>query len=89
MACALLLADGSLQCVCTASTGSPKYVTYHVFTYNGVKPLLLALFCLAAGSYNPSATYETVRFTLAANFTGLPAVVLPAGRQMGCNLPIA
>lgn len=38
--------------------------------------------------YNPAATYESVRFTLAANFTGLPAIVLPAGRQMGSALPI-
>jgi Asp-tRNA(Asn)/Glu-tRNA(Gln) amidotransferase A subunit family amidase len=79
--------SSNLQVVCDI-LGNAKYVTYHLFAYSGITPLLVGSSCLAAGSYNPSATYETVRFTLAANFTGLPAVVLPAGRQMGCNLPI-
>jgi Asp-tRNA(Asn)/Glu-tRNA(Gln) amidotransferase A subunit family amidase len=37
--------------------------------------------------YDPSSTLEMVRFTQAANVTGLPALVLPGGRQLA-GLPV-
>jgi Asp-tRNA(Asn)/Glu-tRNA(Gln) amidotransferase A subunit family amidase len=48
-------------------------------------PLLLLLL---AGVFDMAYNFEAIRFTQAANFTGLPALVLPGGRVMGMSLPV-
>jgi Asp-tRNA(Asn)/Glu-tRNA(Gln) amidotransferase A subunit family amidase len=51
-------------------------------------PALNCLRVTQTGVFDPSGTLETVRFTQAANMTGLPAVVLPGGRQLSGFLPV-
>eukprot|EP00775_Hariotina_reticulata_P011509 gene11509-11652_t len=41
-----------------------------------------------SGVYDASGMMTTLRFMQAANLTGLPALVLPAGRKMNISLPV-
>jgi Asp-tRNA(Asn)/Glu-tRNA(Gln) amidotransferase A subunit family amidase len=41
----------------------------------------------AAGSYDVEAASSLARFTLASSLTGLPCIVMPAGRRMGAYEP--
>eukprot|EP00879_Flechtneria_rotunda_P002196 GHRR01002382.1.p1 GENE.GHRR01002382.1~~GHRR01002382.1.p1 ORF type:complete len:694 (+),score=228.48 GHRR01002382.1:133-2214(+) len=40
------------------------------------------------GVYDLKSTVETIRFSQAANFLGLPALVLPGGRERGMGMPV-
>ncbi|WIA22970.1 hypothetical protein OEZ85_001331 [Tetradesmus obliquus] len=40
------------------------------------------------GVFDMAYNFSAIRFTQAANFTGLPALVLPGGRLMGMSLPV-
>jgi Asp-tRNA(Asn)/Glu-tRNA(Gln) amidotransferase A subunit family amidase len=50
--------------------------------------LLMMLLLLPAGVFDMAYNFAAIRFTQAANLTGLPALVLPGGRQMGMSLPV-
>lgn len=41
-----------------------------------------------SGVFDAATTLELVRFTQAANLTGLPALVMPGGRQLTGFLPV-
>jgi Asp-tRNA(Asn)/Glu-tRNA(Gln) amidotransferase A subunit family amidase len=50
--------------------------------------MLPAAVAAAAGVFDMAYNFAAIRFTQAANFTGLPALVVPGGRQMGMSLPV-